>query len=156
MAEQVLPDDFKEFLKLLNNSSVKYLLIGGYAVGYHGYPRATADMDVWVAISPDNASKLVDVFNRFGMSDPKLTADLFLTPGKIVRMGVPPMRMVVLTEMDGVTFEECYAARLTVDIDGQPVHLISRSHLRMNKKASARHKDLDDLENLPENDLANN
>ena len=152
MDDQVFPDDFKEFLKLLNDSNVKYLLIGGYAVGYHGYPRATADMDIWVAISPDNAAKLVDVFHRFGMRDPKVTADLFLERGKIVRMGVPPMRIEVLTEIDGVKFEECYAARLTVEIDGQPVALISRDHLRRNKKASARHKDLDDLENLPEAD----
>ena len=155
MAQQVLPDDFKEFLRLLNASSVEYLLIGGYAVGYHGYPRATADMDIWVAISQDNASKLVDVFKRFGMSDPKLTADLFLERGKIVRMGVPPMRIEVLTDIDGVMFEECYADRLTVEIDDQPVTLISRDHLRKNKRASARHKDLDDLDNLPETDSAN-
>ena len=73
MAEQVLPDDFKEFLRLLNESEVQYPLIGGYAVGYHGYPRATADMDIWVAISHENAVKLVDVFNRFGMRDSELT-----------------------------------------------------------------------------------
>ncbi|NQT92719.1 MAG: hypothetical protein HQ559_08155, partial [Lentisphaerae bacterium] len=88
MAEQVLPDDFKEFLRLLNETDVQYLLIGGYAVGYHGYPRATADMDIWVAIAPDNASRLVDVFNRFGMRDPKLTPSLFQERGKIIRMGV--------------------------------------------------------------------
>ena len=154
MAEQVLPDDFREFLKLLNESNVEYLLIGGYAVGYHGYPRATADMDIWVAPSPDNASRLVEVFSRFGMNDPKLSADLFQERGKIVRMGVPPMRIEVLTEIDGVTFEECFAARLSAEIDGQLVNLISREHLRENKRASARHKDLDDLENLPCDDPA--
>lgn len=155
MAEQALPNDFREFLKLLNELDVEYLLIGGYAVAYHGYPRATADIDIWVAISPDNAAKLVKVFSRFGMSDPKLSADLFQERGKIIRMGVPPMRIEVLTEIDGVTFEECYAARLTVEIDGQLVHVISRDHLRKNKRASARHKDLDDLENLPEDTPAN-
>jgi len=149
MAEQLLPNDFKEFLRLLNETDVQYLLIGGYAVGYHGYPRATADMDVWVAITPDNASKLVDVFNRFGMRDSKLTPSLFQERGKIIRMGVPPMRIEVLTEIDGVAFADCYAARVTTEIDGQLVHLISRTHLRMNKQASGRHKDLDDLEHLP-------
>jgi len=89
------------------------------------------------------------------MSDPKLTPDLFLEPGKIVRMGVPPMRIEVLTQIDGVTFEECYAGRLTVEIDGLPVALISIDHLRQNKKTSARHKDLDDLENLPDRNSAN-
>ncbi|MCK4506182.1 MAG: hypothetical protein KAW14_11230 [Candidatus Aegiribacteria sp.] len=149
MAEQVLPDDFKEFLRLLNESDVEYLLIGGYAVGYHGYPRATADMDIWIAISIDNALKLVGVFNRFGMKDPTVTTDLFQQRGKIIRMGVPPMRIEILTEIDGVSFQECYNARLSVEIDGQKVNLISREHLRRNKRASARYKDLDDLENLP-------
>jgi hypothetical protein len=150
MVEQALPDDFREFLKLLNDADVRYLLIGGYAVGYHGYPRATADMDIWVAIAPDNASKLVDVFHRFGMQDAKLTPSIFQERGKIVRIGVPPMRIEVLTEIDGVLFEDCYAARVTTEIDGQKVHLISRRHLRINKRASGRHKDLDDLEHLQE------
>ncbi len=150
MDEQVLPNDFKEFLRLLNEADVQYLLIGGYAVGYHGYPRATADMDIWVAISPDNAAKLFDVFLQFGMNDPKLTPALFQERGKIIRIGVPPMRIEILTEIDGVIFSECYADRLTTEIDGQSVSLISRKHLRINKQASGRHKDLDDLENLPE------
>jgi len=149
MAEQALPDDFREFLRLLNDADVRYLLIGGYAVGYHGYPRATADMDIWVAIAPDNAVKLVDVFHRFGMQDPRLTPALFQERGKIVRMGVPPMRIEILNEIDGVSFGDCYAARVVAEIDGQEVHLISRRHLRINKLASGRHKDLDDLEHLP-------
>ena len=149
MAEHVLPSDFKEFLRLLNNADVEYLLIGGYAVGYHGYPRTTADMDVWVAISSDNASKLVDVFHRFGVADPKLTPQLFLQRGRIIRMGVPPMRIEVLTEIDGVSFAECFAAREVVTLDGQKVNLISLPHLRKNKRAAGRHKDLDDLEHLP-------
>ena len=149
MAERVLPADFREFLRLLNDAEVEYLLIGGYAVGYHGYPRTTADMDVWVAISADNASKLVGVFRRFGMEDPRLTADLFLQRGKIIRMGAPPMRIEVLTEIDGVSFAECFAAREVATLDGQKVNLISLPHLRRNKQASGRHKDLDDLEHLP-------
>ena len=152
MANQILPDDFKEFLRLLNEFNVEYLLIGGYVVGYHGYPRATADMDIWVDISLDNASKLVEVFNRFGMKDPTVTIDLFQQRGKIIRMGVPPMRIEILTEIDGVNFQECYNARLSVEIDGQMIDLISRNHLCQNKRASARHKDLNDLENLPEED----
>lgn len=148
MAGQMLPEDFKEFLKLLNEAEVRYLLVGGYAVGCHGYPRATADMDIWVANSPDNAARLVGVFRQFGMTDPQLSPDLFQEPGKIIRMGVPPMRIEVLTDIDGVVFDDCYAARATVDIDGLPVQLISRGHLLQNKRAAGRHKDLDDLENL--------
>ena len=149
MAGRVLPADFREFLKLLNEASVEYLLIGGYAVGYHGYPRTTADMDVWVAISPANAERLVEVFRRFGMDDSSLTVDLFLQHGKIVRMGVPPMRIEVITAIDGVTFAESFARREAVVLDGLRVNMISLADLRKNKLASGRHKDLDDLEHLP-------
>jgi len=150
MAEQVLPEDFKEFLKLLNANAVEYLLIGGYAVGYYGYPRNTADMDIWVALNPANARKLVSVFQEFGMEDSSVTPSLFLQPGKIIRMGVPPMRIEVLTEIDGVKFDACYANRMNPIIDGECVNLISLEHLRVNKHASGRLKDLDDLEHLPD------
>jgi hypothetical protein len=82
------------------------------------------------------------------MRDPSLTTELLQEPGKIIRMGIPPMRIEVLTEIDGVTFADCYAARIKTVIDGQTVQIISRDHLRINKKASGRHKDLDDLEHL--------
>jgi predicted nucleotidyltransferase len=148
LAENVLPRDFKEFLRLLNSAGVKYLLIGGYAVGYHGYPRTTADMDVWVAISSENASGMVDVFRRFGMDDPELTPELFLQRGKIIRMGMPPMRIEVLTEIDGVDFADCYEGREVANLDGEKVNVISLRHLRRNKQAAGRYKDLDDLEHL--------
>jgi predicted nucleotidyltransferase len=153
LAEHVLPADFREFLKLLNEAKVEYLLIGGYAVGYHGYPRTTADMDVWVAISPANAARLIEAFRHFGMDDPGLTADLFLHRGKIVRMGVPPMRIEVLTAIDGVAFSDCFARRETIALDGLRVNMISLADLRKNKLASGRHKDLDDLEHLPKRRL---
>ena len=143
-------EDFREFLKLLNEAGIDYLLIGGYAVGYHGYPRTTADIDIWVAKSPENAEKLFEVFKQFGMNDPKLSSDLFLQHGKIIRMGLPPMRIEVFNEIDGVTFEECFASRELATIDGLTVTLISLKNLRKNKLASGRHKDLDDLEHLPE------
>lgn len=149
MDGNVFPDDFKEFLKLLIKAKVEYLLIGGYAVGYHGYPRTTADMDVWVAVSPENAEKLVAVFREFGLPDDQLSADLFLQRGKIIRLGLPPLRIEVLTGIDGVLFPACYAAREVVDIDGMKINLISLRHLRANKKAAGRHKDLDDLDRLP-------
>jgi hypothetical protein len=148
MDEQTLPDDFKEFLKLLTEHAVEYLLIGGYAVGYHGYPRATADMDIWVAVSPENASRLVSVFKLFGLSDATISPATFQTPGRIIRMGLPPMRIEVLTDIDGVEFAECHAARVQAVIDNQHVCLISKEHLLRNKRASGRFKDLDDVEHL--------
>jgi hypothetical protein len=133
----------------LNSNQVEYLLIGGYAVSYHGYPRATNDMDVWVAVHPDNAERLVNVMQAFGFSVEGLSSDLFLKENKIVRMGVPPTRIEVLTGISGVTFDECYADRIVGEIDGVVVSLIDLEHLKQNKKASGRYKDLSDLEHLP-------
>lgn len=149
MATIRLPRDFKEFLQLLNAHQVEYLLIGGYAVGYHGYPRATADMDIWVAIHPQNADKLVTVLRQFGFDLPELSVDLFLKENQIIRMGVPPVRIEVTTTISGVTFGECYTQRVVDILDGVEVSLIDLEHLKINKKASGRYKDLNDLENLP-------
>ncbi len=144
-----LPPDFREFLSLLKANKVKYLLIGGYAVGYHGYPRATYDMDIWIAVEPDNAEKIVTALKEFGFDTPELTTGLFLQDRRIVRMGVPPLRLEILTEISGVEFKECYSQRTTDIIDDVEVNFISLHHLKINKKASGRHKDLDDLEHLP-------
>ena len=148
MATVHLPPDFKEFLQLLNFRQVEYLLIGGYAVGYYGYPRATADIDIWIAIKPENAEKVVKVLQEFGFGVEELTPDLFLEEEQIIRMGVPPVRIEILTTISGVSFEECYAARQVDELDGIEVNLISLDHLKVNKKASGRYKDLNDLENL--------
>ena len=136
-------------MKLLNAKRVEYLLIGGYAVGYHGYPRATADMDIWVAVNPENADKIVVALKEFGFAVPGLSAGLFLRQNQIIRMGVPPMRIELTTTISGVDFEECYAARVVAELDGVKVNLIDLKHLKINKKASGRYKDLNDLENLP-------
>ncbi len=149
MATIRLPSDFKEFLKLLNAHKVKYLVIGGYAVGYHGYPRATADMDIWIAMHPQNASKLVAVLKEFGFRIPDLSAELFLKENQIIRMGVPPVRLEITTSISGVQFDECYRERVVAKVDGVQINLIGLKHLKINKKASGRYKDLDDLENLP-------
>jgi hypothetical protein len=99
MAMTRLPPDFKEFLRLLNSKSVEYLLIGGYAVGYHGYPRATGDMDVWIAMSRNNAENAVTVFQEFGFDVPELSVEMFLEEKRVIRMGVPPFRIEVLTQV---------------------------------------------------------
>jgi hypothetical protein len=148
MATVNLPPDFKEFLQLLSAHHVEYLLIGGYAVAYHGYPRATADMDIWIALHPQNAEKVV-ALKAFGFDLPELSAALFLKEGQIIRMGVPPLRIEIATSISGVCFEECYAARVIDILDEVEVNLISLTHLIANKKAASRYKDLNDLENLP-------
>jgi predicted nucleotidyltransferase len=149
MATINLPQDFKEFLQLLNDHEVKYLLVGGYAVGYHGFPRATVDMDIWVAINPKNAQKMVAVLEEFGFNFPELNVDLFLERDKIIRMGVPPMRLEILTSVSGVEFEICYQNRIIAELDGVQIDMIGLDDLKRNKLAAGRHKDLNDLENLP-------
>ncbi|MBF2086756.1 DUF6036 family nucleotidyltransferase [Thermoleptolyngbya sp. C42_A2020_037] len=148
MATSLLPSDFKDFLRLLNSKQVEYLLIGGYAVGYYGYARATADIDIWIAINPENAQKVVDAIREFGFNVEGLTPELFLQPNKIARMGVPPFRIEVLTTISGVSFEECYAEKTVDVLDGVEVNIISLKDLKLNKQASGRLKDLNDLENL--------
>jgi len=133
---------------LLNSLQIKYLLIGGYAVSFHGYPRTTLDMDIWVAIQRGNAEKMVDALREFGFESAQLTIDLFMKQNQIVRLGNPPFRIEIMTTISGVNFEECYSERVTDMIDGVEVHIISLEHLKLNKQASGRNKDLDDLENL--------
>ena len=144
-----LPPDFKEFLRLLDAEQVEYLLIGGYAVAYHGYPRATEDMDIWIASHPKNAQRLVKALKEFGFDVPELNPDLFLRSESIVRMGNPPLRIDLATTISGVEFSECYQARITETIEGVDVSIICVNHLKQNKRASGRHRDLDDLEHLP-------
>lgn len=144
-----LPPDFKEFLRLLNSKEVEYLLVDGYAVGYHGYPRATVDMDIWIAMSPANAERLIAAVREFGFAMAQMSPALFLEENRIIRMGVPPFRIELLTTISGMTFAEGYADRVVDEIDGVEVNLLSLPHLKINKRASGRHKDLNDLENLP-------
>ena len=144
-----LPPDFKEFLRLLNSHRVEYLLIGGYAVGYHGYPRPTGDMDVWIAVSSQNAARVAEAVVEFGFRAEDVPATLFIEPGRIVRMGLPPMRLEIVTTISGVEFAPCYARRTSVVVDGVSIDVIGLGDLKANKKASGRHKDLDDLEQLP-------
>ena len=149
MATIHLPQDFKEFLRSLNVHHVEYLLIGGYAVNYHGYPRATADMDIWIAVNPANANRVVATLREFGFDLPDLSPELFLQPWQIIRLGMPPVRIEIATTISGVEFSECYAKRVEDTLDGVPVNLISLPDLKRNKKASGRHQDLADLEHLP-------
>ncbi len=134
---------------MLNAHKVEYLLIGGYAVGYHGYPRATADMDIWVAVHPANADRIVAVLKEFGFDLPDLSPELFLREWQIIRLGVPPVRIEIATTISGVNFGECYGQRVEGTLDGVAVNVIDLDHLKRNKKASGRHQDLADLEHLP-------
>lgn len=144
-----LHPDFKDFLKLLNSHGVEFLIVGGYAVGYHGYPRATGDMGIWIAVTDSNAEKAAMVLRDFGMPEEEVSKELFLDRDKVIRMGIPPVRIEVITGAWGVDFPKCYSRREIIEIDGIPVSFISLQDLKANKRACGRHKDLEDLEHLP-------
>lgn len=142
----LLPPDFSEFLRLLNSHDVKYLLVGGYAVGYYGYPRATADIDIWVETLPENVAKIIAALEEFGF--PGVEPEMFAKEKQVIRMGVPPLRIELLTGVSGVEFTACYKARMVARFGDVEVSLISREDLKTNKAASGRYKDLNDLEHL--------
>jgi hypothetical protein len=145
----LLTDDFKEFLRLLNATRVDYLLVGGYAVGLHGYPRATVDLDVWVRAAPDNAERLVQALRAFGFDLPALVPQLFMDPRSIVRFGTPPFRIEVMTSIDGVDYDTCRRRASVFEVEGVSIPVISLDDLKTNKRAAGRNKDLADLDNLP-------
>lgn len=143
-----LPPDFKEFLQLLASERIEYLLVGGYAVGYHGYPRPTGDLDIWIAMEPANAARMLTVLAKFGFAHAGATEQTFLTAGQIVRMGVPPVRIEVLNSISGVNFAECRSRAIQALVDGVLVWIIHREDLIANKRAAGRNKDLNDVTHL--------
>ena len=144
----MLNQDFKEFIQSLNDNQVRYLVIGGYAVALHGHPRYTKDLDVWIAMNPDNAAKMVKALEQFGFGSLGLKAEDFLVPDQIIQLGYAPNRIDLLTTLEGVEFENCYASRVEVEIDEIKANFIGLENLKRNKKATGRHQDLADLENL--------
>jgi hypothetical protein len=142
------PTEFKEFLKLLNSAKVDYLVVGGYAMGFHGHPRATGDLDVWIATSPPNVSRVRAVLIEFGFSNEIVAGAPLEVADRIIRMGMPPLRIELLTGLSGVQFEDCFRRRQTDLVDGFEVSFISRMDLLTNKRAAARSQDLADVSRL--------
>lgn len=147
----VLNQDFKEFIQSLNENEVKYLVIGGYAVAFHGHPRYTKDLDVWVALSEQNATNLVNALDSFGFGSLGLEAADFLAPQQVIQLGYPPSRIDILMTPKGVDFDACYEQRVLADIDGVTCFFIDLENLLKNKRATGRYQDLADVENLESN-----
>lgn len=144
----VLNKDFREFIQLLNDHRVHYLIVGGYAVAFHGHPRYTKDIDIWIWLDQGNADKILRVLEAFGFSSLDLTADDFMEPNQIIQLGHPPNRIDLLTSLNGIEFQECYATRINVTVEGTVIHFIDLENLKKNKRATARYQDLADLEKL--------
>ena len=144
----MLSPDFKEFIELLNAHSVEYLIVGGYALAFHGHPRYTKDIDVWIAANPENAQKMLNVLKDFGFASLSLSQQDFLEQENIIQLGFPPNRIDILTSVDGIQFTDCISTSLIIDVDGIAIHLISIHNLIENKIASGRLQDLADVEKL--------
>lgn len=138
--------DLREFIELLNVYEARYVLVGGYAVAYHGFPRYTGDIDFFVDVTDDNPQRLAKVLRDFGFDEDQIDVALFSRDNQIIQIGLPPSRIDLLTSISGVTFAEAWATRQLALIDGLSVHIISRELLRRNKQSSARPKDLIDLD----------
>lgn len=144
----MLNQDFKEFIESLNDNGVRYLVIGGYAVAYHGYPRYTKDIDIWIESAADNAANMVKALEQFGFASLGLQAADFLVPDQVIQLGYPPNRIDLLTTASGVEFGACFASRVEVVVDEVRVNFIDLDSLKKNKQAAGRLQDLADLENL--------
>ncbi len=144
----MLNQDFKEFIQSLNDNQVRYLVIGGYAVALHGYPRYTKGMDVWIDKGAENAARMVMALEQFGFGSVGLEASDFLEPDQVIQLGYPPVRIDVITSAPGVEFGSCYESRVEVEIEGVVVNFIDLENLKRNKRAAGRLQDLADLENL--------
>ena len=140
--------DFEEFFGSFNKAGVKYLIVGGYAFALHAHPRYTGDMDVFVQPSEENARLVMEALLDFGFIVSSLSWRDFTAPGKVVQLGQPPLRIDILTAIDGVEFNDAWSRRVDSHYGDQPVAFISRADLVVNKKASGRKQDLLDLESL--------
>jgi hypothetical protein len=145
-----LQKDLREFVELLNSHAVDFLVVGAHCVAWHGAPRYTGDIDLYLRREPENARHVMNVIEAFGFGSLELTADDFLRENSVIQLGVAPNRIDLLTDIDGVSFEEAWAERERADLDGVPVFMASRQTLITNKKAAGRPQDLADVARLLE------
>lgn len=143
-----LQKDLREFIELLNALNVRFVIVGAFAVAYHGYFRYTSDIDLFIDRSEENAQRILEAVERFGFQDLKLTSEDFKREDQVIQLGVSPNRVDVMTLLSGVSFAEAWASREQGDLDGLVVPFISKELLKRNKAACGRLQDLADLEYL--------
>lgn len=142
--------DFKELLALFNAHKVEYIIVGGYALAFHGAPRTTGDIDILVKPDSQNAKRIIAALNEFGFQSLGLTPKDFENPQKVVQLGVPPVRIDIIASLTGVSWEEAWSGKINGLYGDIPVHYLGRLQFLSNKKAIGRKKDLADLESLGE------
>jgi predicted nucleotidyltransferase len=146
----VVNKDLREFVGLLNEKGVKYLVIGGYAVAYHGYPRYTKDIDIWVWLNEDNALKVIETIRAFGMASMNILVEDLLNKNSVIQLGMPPNRIDILTDLETLDFETCYAQRETTNLDGLDISFLDFDSLIKAKLAAGRPQDKVDAKKLKE------
>jgi hypothetical protein len=142
--------DFRDLLELFNKHQVEFMLVGGYALAFHGAPRYTGDMDIFVHISPQNATRIIAALHEFGFGSVGLMANDFQKESMVIQLGVPPVRVDIVTSLTGITWEEAYSNRAQGKYGDVTVSYIGRDQFISNKRATGRRKDLADLEALGE------
>ncbi len=143
-----LNKDFKEFIELLNEHDVRYLVVGGYAVNFHGYPRYTRDIDLWIWMDAENIKKLIGTIKDFGFGSLELTVSDFSNPENIIQLGYEPNRIDLLVDIEGVRFNECFKRKEIAELEEVPVNFISMDDLIKAKTEAGRLQDLADAEQL--------
>ena len=143
-----LDPDFEDFIQLLNQHKVDYMVVGGYAMAFHGRPRYTGNLDIWIDISESNAEKMLLVIKDFGFSSLGFKKEDFLKENLINQLGYPPLRIDIITNIDGIDFKAAFSKKLVIEIDNLKANYIGLRELIQNKQASGREKDLIDVKTL--------
>lgn len=150
----ILAKDFEEFIGLLNKHHVKYMIVGGYALAFHGKPRYTGDIDIWIGISEQNATSLLKAIKDFGLASLGFVKDDFLKEGFISQIGRPPLRIDILNSIDGVDFDDAYKGVQVIELEDLKVPYIGLGDFIKNKQATGRKKDLADIQEIKKGNAA--
>lgn len=141
-------NDFREFLRLLKDHDVDFVVLGGYAVAFHGYVRNTQDIDILFRNDEKGVRGVLAALQAFGFPEGTVDKATVAEPGNVLRMGIPPVRIELLNSVSGLTFDEVWAGRVEGTYGGVPVFFIGRDELIRNKRAAGRGKDLVDIEEI--------
>ncbi len=150
--EITIPSDFKELLELLNSHEVDYIIVGAYALALHGHPRFTGDLDIYIKPDSQNALQILSTLKEFGFGSLELEEKDFTELHQVIQLGMPPVRIDLLTSLTGLTWDEAVAGQLKGNLDGVPVLFLGKAEYVRNKRALGRHKDIADAKTLEEDE----
>ncbi len=147
----MLNEDYRDMLRILLGDEVRFLVVGAYAMGAYGYPRATGDIDIWVDTSPKNSKKVYASLAKFGAPLTNISEQTFTEEGIIFQIGIAPRRIDIITHIDGVRFEDAYESKEVIEVEGLHIPFISKDNLIKNKRSTGREKDKLDVDYLSRN-----